>query len=279
MTHAQQLLQAEQYFSNWVLFFFAYGFLGWLWESAYVSVTQKRWINSGFLLGPVIPVYGFSMTAVLAIVEPFEHNIVVLYIASALLITIIEFFTSWLMEKLFHARWWDYSKIPLNLNGRVALPISAFWGLGVVAIIKLIHPLVVQWVAHISIRYGTFAAIILIALIMFDFGYTLANLPAFQQTTQKIGADIDARKQKLHADLAQASADLAQQRALLDAYRHDETAKNLFPKTSYVQRRLLRSFPTLRLNNTKTKPQDISQVIDILRDKQKQSKRQDKTNQ
>ena len=90
---AQQLhlFNLEQQCLTWLLYFFAYGVVGWLWESGYVSVKKRHWTNSGFLIGPIIPIYGFSMMAVLAAIEPFEHNILILYFAGAILITIIEF--------------------------------------------------------------------------------------------------------------------------------------------------------------------------------------------
>ncbi|MFD1670648.1 putative ABC transporter permease [Agrilactobacillus yilanensis] len=271
-SHAQILLQAEQAFSNWVLFFFAYAFIGWIWESCYVSVKQKHWINSGFLIGPFIPVYGFSITAVLAIVQPFEQNIWELYLTGVIVITVIEFITSWGMEKLFHARWWDYSKVPLNINGRVAIPVSLFWGIGVVAIVKLIHPLVSAWVSHISIRYGLFASIFFIAVIMFDLGFTLANLTAFRQATEKIGKNIDERKEKLRTDLASANAQLEDSIAWLRSFREDQESDRALPKINFVQRRLLKSFPTLRLNDTKTKPKDINQLVELFRQREKDRK-------
>lgn len=276
MNHAQQLLQAEQFFSTWVLFFFAYSLVGWIWESCYVSIKQKHWINSGFLIGPIIPVYGFSITAVIAIVQPFEQSLGWLYITGVVVVTIIEYFTSLGMEKLFHARWWDYSKIPLNLNGRVALPISLFWGIGVVFVVKFIHPLVQQWVTHLSVRYGTFASTAFIALIMFDFGYTLANVASFRQATQKFGKNIDARKQKLRQDLADANIQLEDQLNWLRSFREDHDSDRNLPKTNFVQRRLLKSFPTLRLNDTKTQPKDINKLIDLIREREKKQKKQSK---
>lgn len=271
--HAQQLLVAEQAFSNWVLFFFAYAFVGWVWESCYVSVKQKHWINSGFLIGPFIPVYGFSITAVLAIVQPFEQTLWQLYITGVVVITIIEFVTSWGMEKLFHARWWDYSDMALNFHGRVALPVSLFWGLGVIFIVRVVHPIVDGWVENISVRFGTFASIFFIAVIMFDLGYTLANLPSFQATTKKIGDQIESRKKQLRTSLETTGTQLEDQLAWLRSFKSDENGEtSQVPKVNFVQRRLLKSFPTLKLNDTDTKPTDIAKLADSLRPKRRQKK-------
>ncbi|WP_461225618.1 putative ABC transporter permease [Lacticaseibacillus suihuaensis] len=267
--HSPQLLGLEQAFSSWILYFFAYAFVGWVWESGFVSVQKRRWVNSGFLNGPWIPVYGFAMTAVLAAIAPFQNNIVALYLLSAIVITIIEYVTSWLMEALFHARWWDYSNVPLNLNGRVALPISAFWGLGMVVIVKYVHPLVSQVVGRVDTTYGMFASFLLIALFMFDLGFTLANMLAFGAATKRIGDAIETQKKALAAAAAAAGDRLEQEYPWLEQYRKDAAARAKLPRLSYVQRRILKSFPNLRLNDTTTSAKDIAALAEVLRKRRK----------
>lgn len=271
-----QFFTFEQDFTLWVLYFFAYGFVGWLWESGYVSVRKHKWTNSGFLNGPVIPVYGFSMIAVLALIEPFENNLLVLYFASAIVITVIEYVTSWLMEKLFHARWWDYSKVPLNLNGRVALPISAFWGIGVVFIVKVIHPIIARAVTHLAATYGIFAAIGLLAVLMFDLGFTLANVMAFGAATKRIGDAIEAKKTEVKDKVATASAAFTQDHAWLESFRHNDEERDSLPRLNYVQRRLLRSFPHLHLNDTSTAATDIADFADMVKRLGRRPKKQTK---
>ncbi|KRL46534.1 putative ABC transporter permease [Lacticaseibacillus manihotivorans] len=250
----------EHEFTLWLLYFFAYAFVGWLWESGYVSFQKRKWVNSGFLNGPIIPVYGFSMVTVLAIIEPFENNLLILYFASAIVITVIEYITSWGMEMLFHARWWDYSKVPLNINGRVALPISAFWGLGVVVIVKFVHPFVARGVNWFDGHYGIYAAIFCLAAAMFDFGFTLANALAFGAATKRIGDTIEAKKLELHEKLDES-------RDWLEAYRKDAEARTHLPQLNAVQRRLLKSFPNLKLRDTHTTAHDIEDLMNLLRKK------------
>lgn len=124
--------------SQIILLFFIYSFIGWLWETVYCSLKAKKFVYRGFLVGPYCPIYGFGVLSVLYFVEPFENNLLVLYVGSAVLVTILEYVTSYGLEKLFHASWWDYHDVPFNLNGRVALPVSLFWGLGCVLIVKVI---------------------------------------------------------------------------------------------------------------------------------------------
>ncbi|MDG3375083.1 hypothetical protein P5D95_26830, partial [Vibrio parahaemolyticus] len=113
-----------------VLLFFIYSFVGWLWETVYCSIKAKHFVYRGFLVGPITPIYGFGILGVLYFIEPFQSNLVLLYVLSTVLVTILEYLTSFGLEKLFHATWWDYHDVPLNINGRVALPVSLFWGVG-----------------------------------------------------------------------------------------------------------------------------------------------------
>ncbi|KRN22503.1 putative ABC transporter permease [Lacticaseibacillus camelliae] len=265
-------LVIEQQFTLWVLYFFSYAFVGWVWESGYVSFKKRQWVNSGFLNGPVIPVYGFSITAVLVLLHPVENNLLLLYLGSAVLITIIEYVTSWLMEKLFHARWWDYSDIPLNFQGRVALPISAFWGVGVVFVVKVVHPVVARFVTHLDVKYGIFAAIVFLAFFMFDFGFTLANVLAMGAATKRIGDAIDQKKQELRDSVDTAAAKLESEHGWLDDYRQHQGDMAKLPNLSWVQRRLLNSFPHLQLHDTKTPPKDIADLAELLKRRRKQGK-------
>ena len=123
-------------------FFLIYSFLGWVVEVAYHGVCQGVVVNRGFLNGPVCPIYGFGMLLILYILLPISDNLLVLFLGGMLLTTAIELFGGWILEKLFHMRWWDYSKEPLNLHGYICLKFSLAWGMGVVAIVRIIHPII-----------------------------------------------------------------------------------------------------------------------------------------
>lgn len=118
--------------------FLVYSFVGWLWETPYVSLKQKKWINRGFLRGPIIPIYGFAIMTVVLSMAYFEQvlsavdwiRVVQIFIIAAVVATVWEYATSYALEVLFKTRWWDYSNRRFNLNGRVALSVSLFWGMG-----------------------------------------------------------------------------------------------------------------------------------------------------
>ena len=124
------------------LYFFVYGFLGWCTEVAFAAFKEHRFVNRGFLNGPICPVYGFGVVAVIHFLTPLRSNLLLLYLGSAILVTAIEWLTGFILEKVFHNKWWDYSNMPLNLNGYVCLLFSLIWGVACVLIVKILHPLI-----------------------------------------------------------------------------------------------------------------------------------------
>ena len=135
---------------NWyqlAWYFLSYAFLGWCMEVVFCSISQGHVTNRGFLNGPVCPIYGFGMLAILVLLRPFlavndlPHNIG-LFFCGMVLASAVEYLVGWGMLKLFHARWWDYRDKPCNLNGFICLPISLCWGLGTLVACRVLHPLV-----------------------------------------------------------------------------------------------------------------------------------------
>lgn len=127
--------------------FITYSFVGWVWESFYCSIKDHHFVYRGFLLGPYCPVYGVGVTAVLLLVPSNAGSLLNLYFNAVVIVTIIEFITSWLLEKLFNMKLWDYTNVPLNIEGRVAVPVSLFWGIGCILLLKIINP-IFQGVIH-----------------------------------------------------------------------------------------------------------------------------------
>ena len=125
------LLQSPIWLKYYFLIFIVYSFFGWIIESALRTVLEKgRLINSGSLFGPFIPIYGFGATAILLLESvigslPFPFKLLIFSSAA----TILEYSTSYIIEKIFSVRFWDYSKDPWNINGRVCLLASIFWAL------------------------------------------------------------------------------------------------------------------------------------------------------
>ena len=123
-----------------ILLFFLYAFLGWCCEVAFAACKNGRFVNRGFLNGPLCPIYGFGVMGVVLALAPLRGSFWPLYLGSVILTSAIELVTGWAMEKLFHARWWDYSNMPLNIMGYVCVPFSLVWGFACIAIVKWVHP-------------------------------------------------------------------------------------------------------------------------------------------
>ena len=134
--------------------FFIYGLLGWCTEVAFAAVKSGKFVNRGFLNGPICPVYGVGVGIVVFLLYDYRDRIVLLYVLSTILVTFIEWLTGYLMDKIFHHKWWDYSHMPLNIGGYVCLLFSLVWGVACVFIVKVIHPLIARLVGMIPFTAG-----------------------------------------------------------------------------------------------------------------------------
>lgn len=120
--------------------FFLYAFLGWCTEVSYAALRTGKFVNRGFLNGPVCPIYGCGVVVVLAGLEPLKGNFVLLFLGSVVLTSALEWATGFVLEKLFRQRWWDYSDKPFNLGGYICLEFSVMWGFACLFVVDILHP-------------------------------------------------------------------------------------------------------------------------------------------
>lgn len=128
--------------TQWVLFFFIYSFIGWVWECCFVSVRKRRWVNRGFMYGPMLPIYGFGALAVLISTIRVRDSIPLIFLFGMVGATLLEYVTGAVMERLFNVKYWDYSNQKFNLNGYICLTSSLGWGLFSVLLVKFVHVLI-----------------------------------------------------------------------------------------------------------------------------------------
>ena len=119
-------------------FFVIYSFLGWCCEVVFVTVNTGKLVNRGFLNGPVCPIYGAGMVLVLICVWPLRNNLL-LFLGGMVVTSALELVTGWVLEKLFHTSWWDYSQKPFNIGGYICLSFSILWGAAVVGVVRILH--------------------------------------------------------------------------------------------------------------------------------------------
>ena len=157
---------------NLILLFFAYAFLGWCIEVTLKYFQFHRFINRGFLTGPWLPIYGSGAALITIAVKglsPLESSVGTTFMVSFILCGVVEYMTSFVLEKRFHARWWDYSQKPMNLHGRVWIGNLILFGLGGVLIVEMINPLLLRLSGHLSFRLRETLAIILSSIFTADY--------------------------------------------------------------------------------------------------------------
>lgn len=246
------------------LWLMIYSFFGWVYESILCSITSGSLVNRGFLNGPVCPVYGFGALVVI-LAFWWEPGIRVwnLFFSSMVLTCTLEYLTSWAMEKLFHARWWDYSQYRFNINGRVCLLGAVAFGAFSVLLIKVVHPRVSAFVDDFSPAAITAASAALFLTGAADCMVTVRHILALNGRLAEIQAAIDAYRaqsrqraealgQRLQARLEEsvAASGLEELRERLEE-RFEESVHNsrrvqaLLELRSFQDRRLLRAFPHL----------------------------------
>lgn len=190
-----------------VLFlFFIYAFLGWCTEVCYVTLLKGEFVNRGFLNGPLCPIYGFGAVLVLSLLLPLRESKLLLFLCGTLLTSALEWLTGFLLEKLFHQRWWDYSDEPFNLGGYVCLRFSLGWGAACLFVVYLLHP-TVELVIHLLPRpVGTVLLCALMVAMAADLAATVNTITKFNRRLSQID-ELAAKMRELSDEIGENLAD------------------------------------------------------------------------
>ena len=156
---------------NWLII---YSFFGWVWETCYVSVKSGKFVNRGFINGPLCTIYGFGAVSVYVILRPFSDNLLYLYLGGVVVATALEYVTAVLMESIFHTSWWDYSDNKFNFQGRICLGASLGWGAFTVILFKVLHPLVESIVILYPVYVGEIGICVIGVGYVVDFAFSAA---------------------------------------------------------------------------------------------------------
>ena len=169
------------------LIFILFSFIGWICEVIYVGVTSAhKFVNRGFLHGPICPVYGFGGVVILMLPPSLYATWIPLFLASMILCTTVEYFVSWLMEKLFHTRWWDYSHYKIQLNGRICLLNSILFGFLGVVVIHFVYPLMTDLLNSLGQTWISISGMIILAVLSVDIFFTVRKLVDFANVMKKL---------------------------------------------------------------------------------------------
>ena len=258
-------------------YFYIYGFLGWCSEVAFAAIAHGKFVNRGFVNGPICSIYGFGVMSVLLVLGPLKSSLWLLFGGSVLFTSVIEYFTGWVLEKVFHDKWWDYSKRPLNIKGYVCLEFSVLWGLACVFVVDVFQPLVAKVVDLIPkklgwVLLGTFSALwiadnIITAMEIRKLPKKLRALQAIEDSltaiSDEIGEEIYIRasdaKEK-GAQIAEKGEQIAEKRAESSLMRRSELLarrsellqrrEELLDQRNIVHERIAQAFPALREGKT-----------------------------
>ena len=195
--------------SQWLLFFFLYSFLGWIWESGYVSVRKHRWVNRGFMHGPMLPLYGSGAVSVLIITLPVRENLPLVFIMGMIGATLLEFFTGMIMESLFHVRYWDYSLLKFNIKGYICPVASLCWGVFSIMMVKVVHIPIEEVILKIPMTIADGLAFVLTVVAAVDFTQSFNEA----MDMKKMLAQLDETKvqiQKLQERIRETSEEMSE---------------------------------------------------------------------
>ncbi|MDD7175766.1 MAG: hypothetical protein PUH70_11975 [Clostridiales bacterium] len=164
----RSLLLEEYSLGQWMLVFYLYSFAGWCWEVSLYLVKERRFVNRGFLTGPILPIYGFGALSVLLSCVPVKENVLLVALVGTLVASLVEYVTGWAMEALFHVRYWDYSEQPLNLNGHICAMSAATWAVFSAMIVCVVHPMLRPTMLKVPPNAALIAACVLTAFCAVD---------------------------------------------------------------------------------------------------------------
>ena len=153
-----------------------YSCLGWCCEVAFAALKTGKFVNRGFLNGPVCPIYGFGVLSVVLVLEPVKDNLLLLFFGSMVFTSLLEFIAGFAMERIFHDKWWDYSNNPFNIKGYICLEFSIIWGIACVLVVDIIHPIIMKLVNVLPHTLSLWLMGALYVLLVTDAVLTLVEL-------------------------------------------------------------------------------------------------------
>lgn len=262
-------------------YFLTYSFLGWVCECIYCSLAQGKWVNRGFCYGPYCPIYGFGAIFVILLLNPFKESVSCVFIFGMILTSLLEYVTSWLMEKLFHMKWWDYSHYRFNIHGRVCLLNSTLFGLMSIFVVEELHPHVQHFYARFPSQPLAVFLIIAFTLFILDVILTAHGLLKHSSAIKRIEKDFEEFKAALHSDLLnkeqlqQRIEKLANENEIQIRKRLGELRAQLDKlnqkSTNHIQQHLKNAFPTRTNQRLHSIDQFLKTTIDDLKKKGEQN--------
>ncbi len=215
------------HFMYYFLIFIIYSILGWLMETCLCSFKQKKIVNRGFLIGPYCPIYGWGALIIILTLTKYKNDPFIIFGMALLICSILEYFTSWLMEKFFNARWWDYSTQKFNLEGRICLKNSILFGLGGVLVLLVFQPIIENLLSYVPRSFIFFISSFILIIYIIDNICSFVIIKKMRLVVNKVRSDI--------------SDEISRR------------VKEIIFNQSIFSRRLLLAYPDIKIPNIKIK--------------------------
>ena len=206
--------------------FILYSVIGWIIEVCNEYIHNKRFVNRGFLIGTYCPIYGYGALLMIILLDKYKDSIFALFCMSVFICSILEYFTSYIMEKLFNARWWDYSHYKFNINGRICLETMIPFGVAGTLLVHYLNPYIMNVLNVIPFKIVKVVSIILFTIFIIDNILSFQIILGFKKTTKKVPHEDSTLE-------------------ITNAVRKKLMEKSIFSK------RLIKSFPNVKVKKRK----------------------------
>jgi uncharacterized membrane protein len=226
-----------------IAYFIIYSFFGWIMESALKTYVQKKFVNSGFLYGPYCPIYGFGAVFMYLFFQGLKNNIILLFIIAVFTMSLWEYIVGWLLEKIFHTKYWDYSNNKFNISGRVCLTNSICWGILGVIFIEALHPFIIEKIDLIQANILTFNVIMICIVMIIDTIVSIVKVTNITSKLEKLKEITETIKEKIEElDKKQVNKESIQ--AVIDELKYKQTTlrRKLIRQTNHLKK----AFPTIK---------------------------------
>lgn len=218
-------------------YFFIYAFLGWCMEVAYAAYAEKRFVNRGFLNGPICPIYGVGLCIVYLCLMPIRENTLLLFFGSVFLTTALEGITGLALEQIFHQKWWDYSDKKYNWKGYICLEMSLLWGVACLVIIKTVFPATDFFIGLIPRVLGIVLLCVFGVLLVADLVTTVVVIAGLQKQMKLLFELTEKMREESNWIGKHVSKNMIEL-----TERYETIAK----RTHLLKRRLIQAFPKMK---------------------------------
>jgi uncharacterized membrane protein len=243
-----------------------YSFFGWMMEVIYHVYKEKRFVNRGFLHGPLCPIYGTTGVMLSSVLSSVNRNIIYIFLGGAAVASVIELITGYLMEVFFQAKWWDYSKERFNIKGYVCLKFSVFWGILSIIFIRFINPPVSRLAYTLIDEFGDVLYNIILVLLIADTALTINSLIAFRKLFTEI-QDIILQRKEIIEKLLEKNLSLDTKASLQHRINHlADIKERLLRRISFRHKGMLHAYPKISSKKFNAALVEVKKRVEKIKD-------------